>query len=178
MSAGRENAWFFTAANKVCPDLASLPLYVCKVNADGSETRIPHHPFLDLLETPSPGMSGELLRRQIAYDWKTEGNAYVLELTGPPSMPVVGLLRLHPVRTRIVPDNAGNATAYKYNPDGGAVYYSPDVVHHLRGISTQEDVSGVYGQGSSRRSTSSSGRTRRPLRRRRRPRRRAGPTSS
>jgi phage portal protein BeeE len=149
MSAIQVNPWLFAAIKERTADLAGLPLILTYEGPDGLRYRVEGgHPFLDLLEEPSPGVVGEHLRRQVYADLLLDGNAYILELAGPsPRQPVVGLERLHPARVTIVPDKAGYPAGYEYDGGGARVPLATSAVRHVRLISWRDDPRGLYGLG-------------------------------
>lgn len=147
MSAAQANVWYFAAINAIASDLASLPWKVTVEGRDGKRVRLDDHPVIRMLEKPNPQQVGELFWRQIVYDWKTDGNAYLLMLDGPRSMPVVGLERLHPASTSVVPDKQGHPAGFEHDLGGVPVTYHPEQVAHLRNFSWRDDERGVYGMG-------------------------------
>ena len=73
---GRGNSAVEAVVRWVGRTFPEAPVQVLRQAADGTETPIIGHPMLDLLSTPNPYYSGELLWRATLADWVSTGNGY------------------------------------------------------------------------------------------------------
>ncbi len=155
MSAMGRFPWVRVCVNAVSGDAAGLPLVAVKRAPGGSaraqKRELVHDPILELLEQPSPGVTGTLLRRQLWVDWLLTGNWYVWR----PSPDL--LFRLHP--SHVTPKVVGyRIVSYRvWDAERGEHFDLPPYdrgtgvgLLHVRDASWTDDLSAVLGESAIR----------------------------
>ena len=143
MAAMARFPWVRACVEAVSSDLTKVPHRIIKGRGKDAET-IEDHPFLDLLERPNSRTPGILFARQLVVDMLLTGDAFALVAgEGEPR----ALIRLHPERVKIVPNDDGQIKEYEYNGAGAVVRYGFEQVLHFRSPSWQSNPSMLYGSG-------------------------------
>ena len=143
LSAMAAFPWVYAAIMRASSDLAKIPLQVQE--GRGRRARIlDTHPLYDLIDRPSPRVSGRQFRRQLYVDLKLTGNA-ISGIVG--SRNTLGLIRLHPARITIEPDRREAWGDYLYNTGSGAQRWSAEDIAHVRAPSWEDDPRGLWGTG-------------------------------
>lgn len=136
--------WVWVCVDAISGDLAGLPL-TAKVyeqrTANGPVQQV-DDPALALLESPSPGCSGFLLRKQLWVDYLLTRNAYLWR------RPEGGLYRLHPNQCKLVAGPMGIPLALDFDARDGKpptrIPYA-DILH-IRDVSWEDGGHAVYGE--------------------------------
>ena len=76
---GRGNSAVEAVVRWIGRTFPEAPVQVLRMAPDGTEQAVIGHPLLDLLSTPNPYYSGELLWRATLADWAANGNSYWLK---------------------------------------------------------------------------------------------------
>ena len=143
MAAMARFPWVRACVEAVSSDLTKVPQRIIKGRGKDAET-IEDHPFFDLLERPNSRTPGILFARQLIVDMLLTGDAFALVAgEGEPR----ALIRLHPERVKIVPNDDGQIKEYEYNGAGAVVRYGFEQVLHFRSPSWQSNPSMLYGSG-------------------------------
>ena len=143
MAAMARFPWVRACVTAVSSDLTKVPHRIIRGRGKDAET-IEDHPFFDLLERPNSRTPGILFARQLVVDMLLTGDAFALVAgEGEPR----ALLRLHPERVKIVPNDDGQVKEYEYNGGGSVVRYGYEQVLHFRSPSWQSNPSMLYGSG-------------------------------
>ena len=143
MAAMARFPWVRACVEAVSSDLTKVPHRIIKGRGKDAET-IEDHPFFDLMERPNSRTPGILFARQLVVDMLLTGDAFALVAgEGEPR----ALLRLHPERVKIVPNDDGQVKEYEYNGAGSVVRYGYEQVLHFRSPSWQSNPSMLYGSG-------------------------------
>ncbi len=143
MAAMARFPWVRACVEAVSSDLTKVPHRIIKGRGKDAET-IEDHPFFDLMERPNSRTPGILFARQLVVDMLLTGDAFALVAgQGEPR----ALLRLHPERVKIVPNDDGQVKEYEYNGAGSVVRYGYEQVLHFRSPSWQSNPSMLYGSG-------------------------------
>jgi phage portal protein BeeE len=149
MAAMARFPWVRACVEAVSSDTTKVPHRIIKGRGKDAET-IDDHPFLDLLERPNSRTPGILFARQLVVDMLLTGDGFALVAgEGEPR----ALIRLHPERVKIVPNDDGQVKEYEYSGGSSSVRYSFEQVLHFRSTSWQSNPAMLYGRGLSRRST-------------------------
>lgn len=77
---GRSNSAVEACVRWIGRTFPEAPVQILQQKADGTETPIVEHPLVELLSTPTPFYSGELLWRATLADWASSGNAYWIKI--------------------------------------------------------------------------------------------------
>ena len=143
MAAMARFPWVRACVEAVSSDTTKVPHRIIKGRGKNAET-IDDHPFLDLLERPNSRTPGILFARQLVVDMLLTGDAFALVAgEGEPR----ALIRLHPERVKIVPNDDGQIKEYEYTGAGSSVRYGFEQVLHFRSPSWQSNPSMLYGSG-------------------------------
>ena len=143
MAAMARFPWVRACVEAVSSDTTKVPHRIIKGRGKNAET-IEDHPFLDLLERPNSRTPGILFARQLVVDMLLTGDGFALIAgEGEPR----ALIRLHPERVKIVPNDDGQIKEYEYTGAGSSVRYSFEQVLHFRSPSWQSNPSMLYGSG-------------------------------
>ena len=143
MAAMARFPWVRACVEAVSSDITKVPHRIIKGRGKDAET-IEDHPFFDLMERPNSRTPGILFARQLVVDMLLTGDAFALVAgEGEPR----ALLRLHPERVKIVPNDDGQVKEYEYNGAGSVVRYGYEQVLHFRSPSWQSNPSMLYGSG-------------------------------
>ena len=143
MAAMARFPWVRACVEAVSSDLTKVPQRIIKGRGKDAET-IEDHPFFDLMERPNSRTPGILFARQLVVDMLLTGDAFALVAgEGEPR----ALIRLHPERVKIVPNDDGQIKEYEYNGAGAVVRYGFEQVLHFRSPSWQSNPSMLYGSG-------------------------------
>ena len=143
MAAMARFPWVRACVEAVSADTTKVPHRIIKGRGKEAET-IEEHPFFDLMERPNSRTPGILFARQLVVDMLLTGDAFALVAgEGEPR----ALLRLHPERVKIVPNDDGQVKEYEYNGAGSVVRYGYEQVLHFRSPSWQSNPSMLYGSG-------------------------------
>ncbi len=143
MAAMARFPWVRACVEAVSSDLTKVPQRIIKGRGKDAET-IEEHPFFDLMERPNSRTPGILFARQLIVDMLLTGDAFALVAgEGEPR----ALIRLHPERVKIVPNDDGQIKEYEYNGAGAVVRYGFEQVLHFRSPSWQSNPSMLYGSG-------------------------------
>ncbi len=143
MSAFAAFPWVQAAVNAISSDLSGLPLRAIKGYGSKAEV-LDDHPMLQILRQPSSRVSGLTFRRQMILDLVLTGDAFAV-IVG--EREPLGLLRLHPQRTRVVPMPDGQPECVEYSGQGTAIKYAWNEILHVRTSSWSDDPSSLYGSG-------------------------------
>ena len=143
MAAMARFPWVRACVEAVSSDLTKVPHRIIKGRGKDAET-IEDHPFFDLLERPNSRTPGILFARQLVVDMLLTGDAFALVAgEGEPR----ALIRLHPERGKIVPNDDGQIKEYEYSGGSSSVRYGFEQVLHFRSPSWQSNPSMLYGSG-------------------------------
>ena len=143
MAAMARFPWVRACVEAVSSDLTKVPQRIIKGRGKEAET-IEDHPFFELMERPNSRTPGILFARQLIVDMLLTGDAFALVAgEGEPR----ALIRLHPERVKIVPNDDGQIKEYEYNGAGAVVRYGYEQVLHFRSPSWQSNPSMLYGSG-------------------------------
>jgi len=143
MAAMSRFPWVRACVEAVSSDITKVPHRIIKGRGKDAET-IENHPFFDLMERPNSRTPGILFARQLVVDMLLTGDAFALVAgEGEPR----ALIRLHPERVKIVPNDDGQIKEYEYNGAGAVVRYGFEQVLHFRSPSWQSNPSMLYGSG-------------------------------
>lgn len=143
MAAMSRFPWVRACVEAVSSDTTKAPHRIIKGRGKDAET-IENHPFLDLLERPNSRTPGILFARQLVVDMLLTGDAFALVAgEGEPR----ALIRLHPERVKIVPNDDGQIKEYEYSGGSSSVRYGFEQVLHFRSPSWQSNPSMLYGSG-------------------------------
>ena len=143
MAAMSRFPWVRACVEAVSSDTTKVPHRIIKGRGKDAET-IEDHPFFDLMERPNSRTPGILFARQLVVDMLLTGDAFALVAgEGEPR----ALIRLHPERVKIVPNDDGQVKEYEYNGAGAVVRYGFEQVLHFRSPSWQSNPSMLYGSG-------------------------------
>ena len=143
MAAMARFPWVRACVEAVSSDLTKVPQRIIKGRGKEAET-IEDHPFFELMERPNSRTPGILFARQLIVDMLLTGDAFALVAgEGEPR----ALIRLHPERVKIVPNDDGQIKEYEYNGAGAVVRYGFEQVLHFRSPSWQSNPSMLYGSG-------------------------------
>src|SRR5574343_1116420 len=119
--------WVFACVRAMADDLSGVPLVIQR--GEGKAAQVVDVPDLAaLLKQPSTTIDGVQFRRQLVTDLAT-GNAFAaLAFVGrtPRSM-----MRLHPSRVRVEPDEYDGIASYQYVSKAGDVGYAPSAMLHV-----------------------------------------------
>lgn len=138
--------WVWTCVRAVAGDAAGLPLVAVRRDARGRRQLV-DDPMLRLLERPSLGVTGHLLRKQLLVDYLLTGNAYVWRASE------VELIRLHPEDVRPVPMGRGLGQAIgAYDVWDGErhVTLPASQVLHIRDVSWASGTQALLGEAAIR----------------------------
>lgn len=149
-------AWVRVCVEAVAGDLSALPLaVVARDPVSGQWRDAGDDPALRLLASPSPGVSGTILRAQLLADQLCTGDAYLwvpgLQAwrDGAAEYPIVAW-RLHPVRVVPVVGPMGSILGYSYTDTSTlaarVVQIPVGDVLHWSGISWRDDARSVLGE--------------------------------
>ena len=143
MAAMARFPWVRACVEAVSSDTTKVPHRIIKGRGKDAET-IDDHPFLDLLERPNSRTPGILFARQLVVDMLLTGDGFALVAgEGEPR----ALIRLHPERVKIVPNDDGQVKEYEYSGGSSSVRYSFEQVLHFRSTSWQSNPAMLYGSG-------------------------------
>ena len=143
MAAMARFPWVRACVEAVSSDTTKVPHRIIKGRGKDAET-IEDHPFFDLLERPNSRTPGILFARQLVVDMLLTGDAFALVAgEGEPR----ALIRLHPERVKIVPNDDGQIKEYVYSGGSSSVRYGFEQVLHFRSPSWQSNPSMLYGSG-------------------------------
>jgi phage portal protein BeeE len=142
--------WVWTCVRAVAGDAAGLPLCAVRM-VDGKRRVLDGDPIVRLLQRPSTGVTGYLLRKQLAVDYLLTGNAYIWRASE------FEAIRLHPEDVEPVPMGSGLGQAigaYKVwdgekhvmLPAGSGV----GAVLHVRDVSWESGVQALIGESAIR----------------------------
>ena len=70
--------WVYATVGRTGTDLSRLPIRASAGPPSGKAKALKDHPFLRLLDRPSPDVSGKLFRSQLIIDRRLTGNAYAV----------------------------------------------------------------------------------------------------
>ena len=135
--------WVYAAVTALATDLSKVEIRVIRGKGTDAEPD-PDHPLHQLLEQPSSKVNGKLFFRQVITDLTLTGDAFIL-IAG--SNEPEALLRLHPSRVRINPQQDGQPMDYEYQGGGQSVIYSYDQILHIRSPSWADDPRSLWGVG-------------------------------
>lgn len=108
------NSIAYACINLFAESFASIP-WCAKVNGEQLDT----HPIIDLLNRPSPTVSGQTLWIQLAAFYKISGNGYLEVVTDKSKGAIPKELYCHrPDRMKIIPGMFGVPQAYEYEVNG------------------------------------------------------------
>lgn len=138
MSALAAYPWVRACVEAKAYDLARLPLYIIKKDADGTETEVRDHPLVLRLRAPNRSSNGLQLRAQLVADLSLSANAYLYHPYGAHGP----IYRLHPSHCKPVVSDALEIVAYEY----GGKRISPSEITHFRYLSWADDARGVLGE--------------------------------
>lgn len=136
----------YATLNRSADDLSGLPLRAGRGTPGGKLRPVPQHPFLRLLERPSPDVSGVLFRRQLVLDRRASGNAYALKLYTARG-DLMGLRRLHPEAMHPVTNSYGQIIEYVYRHGGAEQRYDRRAILHVRGTAWAAGPAETFGTG-------------------------------
>jgi HK97 family phage portal protein len=143
MAAMARFPWVRACVEAVSSDLTKIKTTIVKGRGKDAET-IEDHPFFDLMDRPNSRTPGILFARQLVVDLLLTGDAFALIAgEGEPR----ALIRLHPERVKIVPNDDGQIKEYEYTGAGSSVRYGYEQVLHFRSPSWQSNPSMLYGSG-------------------------------
>lgn len=117
----------------VCRTFPEAPLRVSRLNRDGDATPIPNHPLKQLLDTPNPYYSGELLWASTMADWMITGNAYWLKVRSRMGRPVeLWWVPSYQMEPKWPDDGSAYLTHYDYTPNAVPIPIPTEDVVHFR----------------------------------------------
>lgn len=135
--------WVYSAVTALATDISKVPIKV--VRGEGADAKpADDHPLALLLAKPSSRVPSVLFFRQIVTDLALVGDAFIL-IAG--NNQPEALLRLHPSRVRINPQNDGQPGSYYYNGGSSPIEYGYDQVLHIRSPSWADDPRSLWGVG-------------------------------
>lgn len=146
MSTMASYPWVWTCVRARSGDLAALPIcavrYERQPNGKSRRVIVQDEPVLRLLQKPSIGVTGYLLRKQLVADYTLTGNAYLWKASP------VELIRLHPAHVTPIASSLFGGSIIEYRLWDGRGYRTiraEDIIH-IRDISWSEDVSALLGE--------------------------------
>ena len=121
------------AVNWVIDQSSMTPLILFRLDAEGDSEVVPRDPFLDLLNRPSPFMSGTELRAVGIWDMLTRGQTF-WHKDRLRNGRIEGLTFLPAGRMKVVGTSDELVTDYEYRPDskGTVIHYEPSEIIHIR----------------------------------------------
>ena len=146
MGAMSKFGWVYGTITRSAMDLSRVPIRASRGSRGGKAKGLGEHPYLTLLERPSPDVSGTLFRRQMIVDRRLTGNAYALKLYDSRGQ-VIGLRRLHPETTHAICGSGGQVLEYLYRHGGREDRYARSAIIHIRGPSWASGPAEVAGTG-------------------------------
>lgn len=141
MASMSANPWVWACVQAIVTDLSGLPL-VAEQGLGLAKTQTYTHWLLDLLDRPSPKISGRRFRRQLVADLAQTGNAYVRVWRGKDGRPVM-LGRVIPGLIQANVGVDGEVIDWTLTATGEQLPWA--AVLHVSDISWTEDQSLVYG---------------------------------
>jgi HK97 family phage portal protein len=111
-----QNAIVYRCVNLIARGVSGVPLLLYK-HTNRQRHEVENHPFLDLLQCPSPRQAGSAFIEAVVGYLLLSGNTYleaVFNLEGAPSE----LYPLRPDRMRVIPGRQGTPEAYEYAVGG------------------------------------------------------------
>lgn len=141
--------WVWTCVRAVAGDLAGLPLVAVESAPGGSRRagnrRSVNDPALRLLDNPSSGVTGTLLRKQLLVDYLCSGNAYAWRASESE------LIRLHPSLVTVMSSGiARTVTSFAVSYWDGTqridMVVPPDKMLFIRDVSWQSTPDSVLGE--------------------------------
>ena len=138
--------WVFATVGRTGFDLSRLPMRASVGPPSGKAKALKDHPFLRLLDRPSPDVSGKLFRSQLIVDRRLTGNAYALKVYDGRGVPIL-LRRLHPESMHPLCGANGAVLGYRYSHAGETRDYDRSAVIHVRGPSWASGPAESHGTG-------------------------------
>jgi len=140
------NSLIMTPINWLGTVLSEPPPVVEQEQSDGSFTPVPDSPMLDLLATPNPYHTGELLLKAFAYSWVVYGNVYWYKARNA-SGEVVELWPLDSANVVPFTDTTKNEfiSYYSYKPPIGTEQQllPEDIIHFRCGLDPRDSRVGL-----------------------------------
>jgi HK97 family phage portal protein len=143
---GRSNSAVEACIRWIGRTFPESPIQVLQQQSDGTETPIPGHPLIELLSTPTPFYSGELLWRATLADWASSGNAYWIKIrNGARGLTQLWWAPQWTMEPRWpLDDPRVFISHYEYTINGVVQKYPvEDVVHFRDGLDTQNTRKGL-----------------------------------
>jgi HK97 family phage portal protein len=109
------NAIVYRCVNLIARGVSGVPLLLYK-HAKGKRHEVENHPFLNLLQCPSPRQAGSAFIEAVVGYLLLSGNTYLEAVSGMDGP--CELYTLRPDRMRIVPGKHGTPQAYEYTVGG------------------------------------------------------------
>lgn len=138
--------WVYATVGRTGTDLSRLPIRASAGPPSGKAKALKDHPFLRLLDRPSPDVSGKLFRSQLIIDRRLTGNAYAVKIYDGRRVPVL-LRRLHPESMSPLTGANGAVLAYRYQHGGETRDYDRSAIIHVRGASWASGPAESHGTG-------------------------------
>lgn len=128
----------YASVNLIAGAIASLPLHIFKVNADGEKDRIQNDPLWWVLnEEMTPRWAAASGWEFLAQSLLIHGDAFAVILRRPDAMPK-GINPVHPNRVQVLLNTATDRLVYRITPEigstGEAMVYDQDDVIHVPGF--------------------------------------------
>lgn len=114
--------------------MASMPLEVFKLLADGSKLIAHDHPVYKVLQAPNKWQTSFEWREMMHSHLELRGNAYSFILDGPKG-PIDQLVPIHPDRVQVKRYTDGSLTYHIRMLNGTMETFMPEEIFHLRGLS-------------------------------------------
>ncbi len=137
--AATANPWVWSCKAAIVTDLCGLSL-VAEQGVGLARTQTSEYWLLDLLERPSPKVSGRRFRRQLVADL-VDGNAFIRVWRNDAGRPVK-LARIVPSRIEAIETDDGEVVGWKLK-NGTTLPW--DQVLHIADFSSRQDGTLVYG---------------------------------
>lgn len=117
-------------------------------NNDPEAQPLDSHPLLDVLNQPSPKVSGTMMQRSIARDMELTGKSFWVKMRGRDGFgdmgPVTGLRRLPPQRVAVVGNEDDELLGFIYTDRAGnRMAALPDAIVYLRYPHPDRDYDGL-----------------------------------
>lgn len=129
--AYRLHVWVFACVRVRATATAGLPLRIYKGKRDDKK-EITDHPTIELLDRPSPRLTGYDLKEATATCMDLTGDGYWEKARGPRSGLPRELYWLMPDRMTVHPDPEISVRYYEYRAGGVPIKYDPEDIVHFR----------------------------------------------
>jgi HK97 family phage portal protein len=145
VGTGRGNAAVMACVLWFCRTFPEAPLRVSTLDRKGQPQPDEQHPLKQLLDTPNPYYSGELLWYGTLADWMLTGNAYWLKVrSGAGRVIELWWVPSTMIEPKWPDDGSAYLSHYDYTPNAKPIAYDPkDVVHFRYGLDPQNTRKGL-----------------------------------